>query len=123
MDGTLTAYGNFSNDGLLTIKSSPTGDGSFIDNGTIIGTGTCSVQRYIESERWHYVSPPISDGLSNIYYDIYLKEFTEEDSTWFYIVPVNIPMNPMQGYATWADDDLTGTTTVSYEGTLNTGSL
>ncbi len=121
--GTLTAYGNFNNDGQFTIESTPTGDGSFIVNGTITGAGINSVQRYIESERWHYVSPPISDGLSGIYLDIYLKEFYEEDSIWFYIVPVNIPLNPMQGYAAWADDDLTGSTTVSYDGTLNNGPL
>ena len=121
--GTLTAYGDFNNDGQFTIGSTPTGDGSFIDNGTITETGISSVQRYLESERWHYVSSPISDGLSGIYLDIYLKEFNEEDSTWFYIVPVNIPLNPMQGYATWADDDLTGSTTVYYDGSLNTGTL
>ncbi len=121
VSGTLTAFGNFDNDGQFTIESTPTGNGSFIDNGTITGTGTNSVQCYIESERWHYISPPISDGLSGIYLNIWLKEFNEEDSTWFYIVPVNIPLNPMQGYATWADDDLTGSTTVFYDGELNTG--
>ena len=121
--GTLTTFGDFNNDGEFTIESTTTGDGSFIDNGTITGTGVSSVQRYLESERWHYISSPISDGLSGIYFNIWLKEFYETDSTWFYIVPVNIPLNPMQGYATWADDDLTGSTTVSYDGALNTGPL
>ena len=121
--GTLTATGDFNNDGSLIIESSATGDGSFIDNGTITGVGDETVQRYIESEMWHYVSSPISDGLSDIYYDIYLKEFHEVDSTWFYLIPVDIPLNPMQGYGTFATDNYTGTTTVSYVGSLNTGSL
>jgi len=123
IDGTLSAFGDFNNDGEFTVESTPSGDGSFIDNGNINGGGSFIVERYIESERWHYISSPISDGLSGIFYDIYLKEFYEDDSTWFYIVPVDIPLNPMQGYATWAADDLTGSTTVFFDGTLNTGPL
>lgn len=122
-DGQLTLNGILFNDGQFMLNSTANGDGSFIDNGTISGTGINYVARYLTSERWHYVSPPISDGLSGIFYDIYLKEFHEVDSTWFYIVPVDIPLNPMQGYGAWADDFYTGTTTVYYEGTLNTGSF
>jgi hypothetical protein len=120
--GSLTAHGEFINDGQFTVQSSTSGDGSFIDNGTITGTGNNRVERYIEEEEWHYVSPPISDGLSGIYLDIYLKTFDEEDSTWFYIIPVNIPMIPMKGYAAYATTELTGSKKVYYDGTLNTGS-
>jgi hypothetical protein len=119
--GFLTSHGTFNNYGSFTIKSSPTDDGSFIDNGTITGNGTNRVERYIEEEMWHYVSPPIADGVSNIYYDIYLKEFYEESGTWFYIVPVDIPLTPMQGYAAYATTALTGSKTVYYDGSLNTG--
>jgi hypothetical protein len=121
-DGTLKSYGTFKNDGSFTIKSSPTDDGSFIDNGTITGTGTNTVERYIEKLKWHYVSTPIADGVSNIYYHIYLKSFSEQTGTWTYIAPVNIPMIPMKGYAAWASTELTGSKTVFYTGTLNTGS-
>lgn len=120
--GTLTSYGDFNNDGSFTVKSSPSDDGSFIDNGLITGTGSFTIERYIEEMKWHFVSSPISDGLSMIYYDIYLKEFSEETGTWTYIAPVDIPMIPMKGYATWASTALTGSKTVYYEGTLNSGS-
>jgi hypothetical protein len=119
--GFLTSHGTFNNEGSFIVKSSPTDDGSFIDNGMITGNGINRVERYIAEERWHYVSPPISDGVSNIYYDIYLKEFYEEPGTWFYIVPVDIPLIPMQGYAAYATTALTGSKTVYYDGTLNTG--
>jgi hypothetical protein len=122
-NGTLTAQGDFNNDGSLLIKSSATSDGSFIDNGTITGTGTASVERYLLNEMWHFVSPPISDGVSNVYYDIYLRSYIEPTSTWFFIVPVDIPMNTLQGYEAWASDFYTGTTTVTYTGTLHTGNL
>lgn len=81
------------------------------------------MERYLLNEKWHFVSPPISDGVSNIYYDIYLRSYIEPTSTWFFIVPVDIPMNTMQGYEAWASDFYTGTTTVTYTGTLNTGAL
>jgi hypothetical protein len=119
--GSLTAYGEFINHGHFTIQSSPTDDGSFIDNGTISGSGTFRVERYIEKEKWHFVSPPISDGLSGIYFDLYLKTFDEEDSTWLYIIPVDIPLIPMIGYASYATTALTGSKKVYYDGHLNTG--
>ena len=120
--GRLTVYGELINDGQFTIQSSPSGDGSFIDNGIITGSGNFRVERYIEKDKWHYISSPIADGTSGIYLDIYLKEFDEADSVWTYIVPVDIPLVPMQGYAAWASDALTGSKTVFYDGHLNTGS-
>ena len=120
-NGTLKSYGAFNNNGNFTIKSSPTDDGSFIDNGIITGTGTNTVERYIEKLKWHYVSTPIADGVSNIYYHIYLKSFSEETGTWTYIAPINIPLIAMKGYAAWASTELTGSKTVYYVGTLNTG--
>ncbi|MCD4695336.1 MAG: T9SS type A sorting domain-containing protein [Bacteroidales bacterium] len=109
--------------GDLTILSDLTGTGSFIDYGTITIAGTTVVEQYITSERWHYVSPPISDGEAGIFYDIYLIEFDEPTGTFSYITGIGADLNPMQGYGAWAGDSYTGTTTVYYEGTLNTGSL
>ncbi|MCD4790345.1 MAG: hypothetical protein K8R37_10120, partial [Bacteroidales bacterium] len=68
-------------------------------------------------------SPPISDGLSGIFYDIYLKYWDEPTGIFHYIEPVNVSLNTMQGYGAWASDFYTGTTTVYYEGILNTGSF
>ena len=123
---TLTVNGNFFNNGQFTVESTATGDGSFINYGVIMGTGTVTIERYLESEMWHYISPPISGGLSGIFTDIYLMEWDEPAGTWSYITPTNIELNTMQGYGVWADNDYTGSTTVSYECSspnLNTGSF
>ena len=123
---TLTVNGNFFNDGQFTVESTATGDGSFINYGVIMGTGTVTIERYLESEMWHYISPPITGGLSGIFTDIYLMEWDEPSGLWSFITPTNIELNPMQGYGVWADDDITGSITVSYECSspnLNTGSF
>lgn len=122
VEGSLTSHNTFNNNGDFTVKSSPIDDGSFIDMGLITGAGSFTIERYVEEMKWHYVSTPIADGLSMIYYDIYLKEFSEETGTWTYIAPVDIPMIPMKGYATWASTALTGSKTVYYVGELNSGS-
>jgi len=111
----LTVYGNLNNNGQFNIISTSAGDGSFINYGSITGNGTVSVGRYLTSGGWHYVSPPIADGLSEIFLDIYLMDWDEPSGTWSNIVPTNISLNPMQGYAAYPDDNLTGTTTVYYE--------
>ncbi len=122
-DGSLRAKGDLINNGQFTIESTPDGDGSFIDNGTITGSGTYTVERYLQEESWHYISSPIADALSGAFLNIYLKEFNEEDSVWSYIVSVNVPLIPMKGYAAWASNNLTGNKTVFFNGTLNTGTL
>lgn len=119
--GNLTASGEFKNDGELIIKSSVNGDGSFIDNGIMSGTGSVTIGRYLQSMAWHYVSPPISDGLSGIFFDIFLTQFDEFSGTYSNIVPENIGLSPMKGYGAWAHDTLTGNIAVDYVGTLNVG--
>lgn len=80
------------------------------------------MDQYLISERWHLVSSPVSNSSIATYMDIYLKQWNETDSTWTYLSqPTTIPMNATQGYASWASDDLTNTTTVNYEGNLNNG--
>ncbi len=103
-------------------EADATGMGQFIDHGTLNVTGTSTVEEYLVSERWHLVSPPIDDAQIGVYFDIYLLEFDEPTDTWNYLVlPITIPMPVTKGYYAWADDDMTGTTTVSYTGNLNPG--
>ncbi len=114
--GTINVTGN------TYFEADATGMGQFIDHGTLNVTGTSTVEEYLVSERWHLVSPPIDDAQIGVYFDIYLLEFDEPTNTWDYLVlPITIPMPVTQGYYAWADDDMTGTTTVSYTGNLNLG--
>lgn len=105
------------NDGIVVV-SDASGAGSLIHNTPDVD-GT--VEQYLTEEQWHYVSSPIANGLSGVYLDIYLIDWSEPDSVWTFIVPVNIPLQVTRGYGAWASSGITGTTTVYYEGVLNNG--
>ncbi|MEZ5146941.1 MAG: hypothetical protein R2759_07640 [Bacteroidales bacterium] len=67
----------------------------FLDKGTTIVTGTTTVQQYLSSERWHFVSPPVSGATINSYLDVYLKEYDETSMMYDYLVnPTNTPLSP-----------------------------
>lgn len=116
--GTLTALGDINNDGELFIKSSAAGTGSLIHSTPGVNA---KVERYLTPSLWHYTSIPVSNAMSNVFLDIFLRTFDEPTYTWNpWIVPTNIPLEVMLGYAAW----VSGTTpvTVNYSGLLNTGS-
>ncbi|MCB0806846.1 MAG: hypothetical protein KDC05_13700 [Bacteroidales bacterium] len=113
--GALTVLDQLDCDGEFLIESTVAGDGSFINGRSISGTGTVSVERYITSECWHYISPPVTGILSGVYLDLFLIEWDEPAGEWSNIVPEDIPLNVLEGFGTWASDTLTGTTTIVYE--------
>lgn len=118
-DNALTVFGDLTNNagtsGLI-VKSDASGIGSLIHSTTGVNA---TVEQYLSSEQWHLVSAPVSNATINSYLDIYLKEYNEPDSTWTYLVePVTTPLNITEGYAVWVSDGLTGTTSVSFPGTL-----
>ena len=120
--GDLTVSGVLVNDagtsGLI-LKSDENGSGSLLHNNADVAA---SMEQYLTSERWHLVSSPMANATIETYMDIYLKQWNETDSTWTYLTqPVNLPMNATTGYSAWASNNLTGTTTVNYEGNLNNG--
>jgi len=104
----------------MYLQANETDMASFLDEGTTTVGGNTFVEQYISSERWHLVSPPVSGSSINVYYNIYLKEYNELSDTWNYLVePTSTPMNVGKGYATWASNALTGSTTVTYPGSLS----
>ncbi|MBN2174660.1 MAG: T9SS type A sorting domain-containing protein [Bacteroidales bacterium] len=114
--------GTFNVSGNSYFEADNTGMAAFIDNGTFNVSGTTTVEQYLTSERWHLVSAPISNATINTYFDIYLREYDEPTDSWAYLVnPTTLPMNVTEGYSAWASDDYTGTTTVSFVGSLNAG--
>ena len=70
----LTVTGVFSNSGTVTVKSTSSGTGSLIVDGTVIGDVT--VERYIaawtdDEHGWHFVSSPVaSQSISTEFVDI-----------------------------------------------------
>ncbi|MBN1340194.1 MAG: lamin tail domain-containing protein, partial [Bacteroidales bacterium] len=115
VNGTLT--NNAGNDRLI-LRSNSTATASLLQ--TTAGVGA-TAERYLSESQWHYISSPISDGFSGIYENIYLKSWDETTAAWTYIVPLNVSLNAMQGYASFASPLYTGNTTVEHTGTLNVG--
>jgi hypothetical protein len=108
--------------GNAVFEADATGMASFIDNGTTNIAGAITVQQYLTSEKWHLVGAPISDAVISSYFDTYLKFYNEPSDSWTYLVlPLTTPMNVAGGYAAWASNSLTGTTTIEFE--TATGSL
>lgn len=74
-DGSYTTGGAFVNDGTFTMLADASGRASFIDNGTISGTGTNTIQTFMSGAAYHYVSSPIecpdTDPLSNATSDLF----------------------------------------------------
>lgn len=115
------------NGGDFTIRADANETGSFIDKNTtnqvlFSGGGEAKVELFLSEDNWHYISSPMTDALSGVFLNIYLKEFNEPDSLWVYITSVTEPLSPLKGYASWASSSLTGDVTVTFNGSFNAGS-
>jgi PKD repeat protein len=100
----------------LVIKSDASGTGSLIHSTPGVN-GT--MKQYLTSQRWHFVSTPVSGATINSYNDIYFKEYNEPTNDWTYLVtPTTTPITVGKGYSAWASDNLTGSTTISLAGEL-----
>jgi len=120
----LTMFGdiaNYAGTSGLIVKADASAMGTLVHNTSGV---EATVEEYLSSQQWHYVSSPVTNATIETYFNIYLMNFNEPTGVWTYMVnPVTTPMNVGQGYAAWAADALTGNTTVSYEGPLNTGDI
>ena len=117
----LTVKGNTTLSGTLglVLKSDASGSASFIDNGTIAGSGKTNVERFLTTGTttgW-YVTPPISDA-QNAMFD------APTSGVWFYNSSepgweqtANGGLNIMTGYVVKYPVNKV----LSFNGTLNTG--
>jgi len=107
--------------GDVLLDADPTTTASFIDNGTMLVGGTTIVEKSYVDGRWHFISSPLSNAVSNVFLGIYLKYWDEADYSWTYITATNYPMEPGAGYEIWST---LGNPTVEYiGGTLNNGTI
>ena len=105
----------------LVIKADENGYGSLMHSTAAV---PATVEQYLTSDRWHLVSPPVSNETIETYLDIYLKKWHESDGTWEYLTqPLSIELSSTKGYSAWASNGLTGTATVSFEGNLIAGDM
>lgn len=120
----LTMFGdiaNYAGTNGLVMQADATGMGQLVHNTAGV---EATVEEYLSSQQWHYVSSPISGATIESYLNIYLMSFNEPTGAWTYLtLPLSTPLNIGQGYAAWASNALTGSTTVSYDGMLNTGDI
>ena len=98
----------------FTLEADAGGIASLIENGTLISDlAKTNFECYLSENQWHLVSAPITNAKSEVFLSIYLKYFTELDSSWTYITSLNHDLVPGQGFAAWASSYLTGATTVT----------
>ncbi len=113
--------------GALVLKSDINGNSSFIDDRNSPDDVTATVENYLTSGRWHFVSPSVEEATAAAYYvengsDIWMKEFNETTNQWEYISSLTHPLSPGKGYAIWVDEGRADEKAV-YEGVLNNGDL
>ncbi len=117
--GTLTIAQELTNNGTLTIKSNASGDGSLITN-TTAGSGSYKIERYLSSGKWHLTSSPITNAVSGVFTDIWLRLYNETTNAFGeYISATSIPLNVGQGYSIWTNSSETRT----YTGMINNGTV
>jgi hypothetical protein len=119
-NGEFTIDGDLENNGTFNINSSASGEGSLLVNGNLSGTGTYNVERYLSGGQWHLVSSPITNGLSGVFNDIWLRPYDETANEFGeYIVPTTTQMPSGQGFSVWTSS----TQTRTFSGIINNGNI
>jgi hypothetical protein len=131
-DGQLTAYGRtrIGQPNGISIESSATSTGSFIDNGNISYSGGGSVQakQYLVPDQWHGYCLPFTTASTNPFIDYYMKWFDETGTHYYkYVIDPGQTdsswTKPGLGFLMWSSSATTNTTPVSPSGLLNTGAV
>nr|MBC8344319.1 hypothetical protein [Bacteroidota bacterium] len=111
----LTLCGPITNNGTVTVKE----EASFLDGGTMTGSGSYTLERPIDHSGWHYVSPPISSPTANSFWGSALYRYDETTANWT-AQNAGDNLTVCRGYDTWYKPAAAGT--VNFTGTFNTGS-
>jgi bacillolysin len=125
--GTITVHGTTTLNGseCLIIKT----EGSFIDNG-ISGTGTARVEKELAFQHWWYIGSPLSSSVTaqSAFGSLStvsgqhkrLGCFIEANHAYTYLASADNLDVSMRGYC-FKDNDAVAPTTVTFSGSLNTG--
>ncbi|MFU8843466.1 MAG: right-handed parallel beta-helix repeat-containing protein [Bacteroidales bacterium] len=113
--------------GDLFMQANENGTSSLTENGGFSVAGNVTVQFYVTADRWHYVSPPMSDQTANAFYDMYLYDYIEATDLWHNIIDPATPLPVGTGYKVWSStinppNNPPGTKSVEFvDGNLNSG--
>ncbi len=117
----VTVNTNIANSGTINVKSIAAGNGSLLVKGVISGSGLYKVDRYLSASKWHLVSSPITNALSGVFLNIYLKSYNEATNTFgALITPTTIPMPVGQGFSVWTN---AANEIRTFSGTVNNGTV
>ncbi|MBN2778685.1 MAG: T9SS type A sorting domain-containing protein [Bacteroidales bacterium] len=116
----ITVNGNLVNNGDFLAASTNLGDGSLLIDGTISGSGSFSVERYLSAGQWHLVTSPVFGATASVFNGIWLRAYDESLNLYGdYIVPDATPMPVGQGFIAWTNSSETRT----FSGSLNNGNV
>jgi len=104
---TLVVNGDF------VMKSTALGCASLVEYGGLQVNGTSTIESYLSKDRWHFVSPTLSDQQSAVFEGVYLKFWDESIQDWEYITSMTYPLTEGTGYAAWNYDE---NITINYSG-------
>ncbi len=108
--------------GNLMMEANANGTASLLESGGFSVVGSTTDQFYVTADRWHYFSSPMTNQIANVFYDMYLYDYSEATDLWNNIVDENTPLNVGTGYKVWSYSPTPGTKSVNFEnGTLNSG--
>ncbi len=109
------------NNGHMLLEADQNETASLIDRNSsghimVSGNGKAKDECYISEEMWHYVSSPVTDENADAFSNMYLIQFSESTGEWTYITDPLQSIVPFHGYGVWAAADLTGSKTITFEG-------
>jgi len=110
------------NNANLILKSDTHGAATFIPEGTV--SGEIHVQRYfpdINDTIWHLFAPPITNLVTGVLMDQYLKEWNEPSQVWEYISETDLALTSGKGYALHLLDSYGQT--IDMTGNISTGDV
>jgi hypothetical protein len=112
---TVTSSTNLSLSGTmgLTVKSTSSGTGSFLNLGTLSVGGSSKVERYLTKNAWHMITPSTTGVTANDFYwnddpKCWLMYHSESSNSWSYNTPLNTAMSVGQGWMVWLDNSYSG---------------
>ncbi len=110
----------------LTVNSSISNtagsSGLIIESGGSIINSTAGINATVKfnipGNQWHLISAPVSGAVSGFFTGKYLQKHTESSNIYTDIIPIDLPLTPMKGFALWGD---ASGFTANYSGLLNAG--
>jgi len=122
---TLKAYGSTTINGQLIFDANNSNAGCFIDNGTISygASAVVNFKRVLTNNKWHYVSSPVSNATTNVFWGGAVYTYSETDGdkgttiAWKPAV-ANTALTPFKGFDVYFKNN---DKTVTFAGNLNTG--